>query len=85
MRSIEVPPGTVFGRLTVIGETRTAGGRRAMRCQCECGKQTVSALADLRSGTTKSCGCWRWEINLTSASRGEIPLYGKVAAGRDRR
>lgn len=82
MRSIEVPAGIVFGRLTVIGEAPPRGRRRMMRCQCECGKQTVPALADLRSGTTRSCGCWRWEINLTSANRGEIPLYGKVAAGR---
>jgi hypothetical protein len=82
MRSIDVPPGTVFGRLTVIEETTTAGGRRAMLCRCECSKQKVVDLAKLRSGHTKSCGCWRWEINLASADRGEIPLYGKVAAGR---
>lgn len=79
---IDVPPGTVFGRLTVIAEAPGSGRRRMMLCQCECGKQTVSALAKLRAGQTRSCGCWRWEINLTSASRSEIPLYGKVAAGR---
>lgn len=83
MRIIDVPAGTAFGRLTVIGEApRNARGDRAMLCQCECGKQVTAALGKLRSGHTKSCGCWRWEINLTSANRSEIPLYGKVAAGR---
>lgn len=83
MRSIEVPAGTAFGRLAVIEEApRNARGDRMMLCQCECGKQTVSALGKLRSGHTKSCGCWRWEINLTAVTRSEIPLYGEVAAGR---
>lgn len=79
---IDIPPGTVFGRLTVIEEARTAGGRRAMLCRCECGKQAVVDLAKLRSGHTRSCGCRRWEIGRTTANPGEIPLYGKVAAGR---
>lgn len=79
---IDIPPGTVFGRLTVIEEASPVGRKRMMHCQCECGKQTVTALSKLRSGLAKSCGCWRWEINLATASRSEIPLYGKIAAGR---
>lgn len=54
---IDVPPGTVFGRLTVSEEARTPGGRRAMLCRCECGQQATVDLAKLRSGHTRSCGC----------------------------
>lgn len=54
---IDIPPGTVFGRLTVIEEARTPGGRRAMLCRCECGTEKVVDLAKLRAGHTRSCGC----------------------------
>jgi hypothetical protein len=52
-----IPPGTVFGRLTVIEETRLPDGRRAMICRCECGKTKTVAVSALSSGDTKSCGC----------------------------
>jgi hypothetical protein len=62
MRRIDVPPGTVFGRLTVIEEAHTPSGRRAMLCRCECGEQKTVDLAHLRSGHTRSCGCLHDEI-----------------------
>lgn len=56
-----VPPGTTFGRWTVIEEAPQSYGRRAMLCECECGKQKIVNLHTLRHGLTKSCGCVRRE------------------------
>jgi hypothetical protein len=81
MRSIEVPAGTVFGRLTVIGEAPRHGCRRAMFCRCECGKRTTVDLLNLRSGGTKSCGC-RGYAPRVDLQPGEVPLFGKRARGR---
>lgn len=84
---VVVAPGTTFGYLTVIEEVPRAGARgvRMMRCRCECGEQTVVQLGKLRSGVIKSCGCRRYErfgAQLLPTSRTEIPLHGKIAAGR---
>lgn len=57
--------GTKFGKLTAIAEAapkirkdRGSTSRR-MLCICECGKERIVAVADLRSGNTNSCGCSR--------------------------
>lgn len=57
-----------FGRLTVIGlhdrklHSRTAR-TQSIRwlCQCDCGKETIVWSGLLRSGHTKSCGCYAKE------------------------
>lgn len=83
-KAIPVPPGAIFGKLTVIEEARTPGGRRAMLCRCECGNRTTVTVGKLCSGHTKSCGCLRYGEgpDATLLRPGEIPLYGKKAAGR---
>jgi hypothetical protein len=84
MKTLVVPPGTVFGRLTVIAEAgKNTRGKRAILCQCECGRQATVVLSDLRTGNTKSCGCGRMSKPDTAGLKpGEVPLYGKKAAGR---
>lgn len=61
MKRVDVPPGTIFGRLTVIEEApRVRVGtqiKRAMLCQCECGTEKVVQLGHLTTGHTTSCGC----------------------------
>lgn len=53
--------GEKFNRLTVIRQDtgRKDKHRRYWMCACECGKWVSVTTADLRSGNTKSCGCWR--------------------------
>ena len=46
--------GVVFGRLTAMTPVI---GKYAWECSCECGKTCVVASGNLRSGSTKSCGC----------------------------
>jgi len=63
-RRIDVPKGTVFGRLTVIAESDgqvSPGGelRRNFTCKCECGTVKDYLLTNLRQkNVVKSCGCF---------------------------
>lgn len=56
--------GQKFGRLTV----ESFAGKNSRRyatwlCQCDCGNKTVVCGSDLRSGNTKSCGCYHDEVS----------------------
>lgn len=48
--------GRVFARLTVVG-FEVDGKKVRYRCQCACGRETITARANLERGHTKSCGC----------------------------
>lgn len=61
---IEVSIGTRYGIVRVIGEAgfkwvgESGARRRYVRALCDCGSEFVIPLNALRSGNTKSCGCW---------------------------
>lgn len=80
-------PGQRFGRLTVISLdhvkklTRKDGETDNIehyKCQCDCGKQVVVQKGSLKSGHTKSCGCFCKEQYLkanTKHGMSENKLY----------
>lgn len=80
---VDVPPGTVFGHLAVIGAAGYAPSRdRLMLCGCECGNETIVKLNNLRNGHTKSCGCNGLpQPDLSELKPGEVPLYGEKGIG----
>lgn len=48
----------MFGRLTVINEVSHLPNRdRRYLCKCSCGGSKTTSAANLRTGTTRSCGC----------------------------
>jgi hypothetical protein len=49
--------GMRFGRLTVIGKTRSSSGRVAWNCKCDCGNETTPLTTSLLKGHSQSCGC----------------------------
>lgn len=51
--------GDKYGKLLVIEETEQRGKERMFLCKCDCGNYTEVAMGSLRSGNTKSCGCYR--------------------------
>lgn len=66
--------GKKFGKLTVIqeeGKSPKKGYR--WRCKCDCGNETVVYGSHLRSGHTKSCGCYGRE----QSKKRENDLTGK--------
>lgn len=50
-----------FGRLLVIKRETSLNGRTRWLCKCDCGKECVVRSSSLKSGNTKSCGCYRTE------------------------
>lgn len=51
--------GKIFGRLVVIAEGPLQKPyKRMWHCKCSCGNVVVVRGEGLRSGNTKSCGCW---------------------------
>lgn len=69
--------GQVFGRLTALYiEDRVRKGIRWM-CQCSCGNKKAIYGVSLRSGMTKSCGCFRVEF-----ARSMFQIHGHTAGNK---
>lgn len=52
--------GQRFGRLVVIQRVEnSSGGQAKWMCKCDCGNEVIVLGATLRSGHTKSCGCYK--------------------------
>ena len=57
MKKAQVPPGTKFGRWTVLREgPRNRHGNRQHVCQCKCGAISTISQAALRCGKSRGCG-----------------------------
>lgn len=63
--------GKVFGRLTVL-RLDPKKHRRSWMCICSCGNEKTAAQADLRDGSTASCGCLRKESSAEKARAGKV-------------
>ncbi|RYG99961.1 MAG: hypothetical protein EON58_01990 [Alphaproteobacteria bacterium] len=69
-------PGEIYNRLIVLREDPPANGRRRVRAQCICGKETVVSVSALRSGHTQSCGCLAAETAAMNGRAGTIHGMG---------
>lgn len=62
MPQIKDISGQKFGYLTILS-LRAIGDKGKRRtlciCQCDCGNKLETRLDNLKSGNTKSCGCWK--------------------------
>ena len=66
--------GKKFNRLLVLGFSHINKHKQAMwKCRCDCGKTTFVVGGQLKTGHTKSCGCYNSERlgALNRLSRGE--------------
>jgi len=67
--------GKKYGRLTIISLSHMGKyGEKYYLCKCDCGNRHIANLAHLRSGHTKSCGCYQREV---SVENGHIVKHGK--------
>lgn len=62
--------GERFHRLIVIKEVPRKGREREVLARCDCGKETIVVLQNLRSGHTKSCGCMKKESGSSHITHG---------------
>lgn len=60
MKAVDLS-GKRFGKLTVLNREGSRRGKALWRCLCDCGKTTLAASWDLKSGNTASCGCGHLE------------------------
>lgn len=53
--------GNKYNRLLVVSHAHTTNKRVYWKCLCDCGKTKVVQASQLKSGKTKSCGCYNLE------------------------
>lgn len=70
--------GSTFGRLTVIryGWRDQPAHKTYWICRCSCGMEKINTNANLLSGSTRSCGCYRNSVS------GRKPTHGCARKGR---
>ena len=51
--------GNKYGRLTVVSLSSIKKSRKYFNCLCDCGKNVIVEMSQLRIGRTRSCGCLR--------------------------
>lgn len=56
-RKLNIPLGSRYGSLLVIGPETKKGRACAITCKCDCGVLTVVTLSNLNIGAVQSCGC----------------------------
>jgi hypothetical protein len=66
MKIINVDLNQKFNRLTYLGKEIIKNKRRFLYCECICGKIGYYEMYKLNTGHTKSCGCYRDEIRVSS-------------------
>lgn len=75
--------GQKFGRLTVLKQAPSRGGKKAWECRCDCGNTCIVIETNLKNGNTQSCGCYRLDrVSETKYIHGEAG--GKYVGPRTR-
>lgn len=63
--------GNIYDRLKVIRFSHRTNKSSFWVCSCKCGNETVVSWGSLKNKTTKSCGCFRREMN-----RKKLTIHG---------
>lgn len=76
--------GQVFGHLTVLRDVDPKAGTRQWRslCQCACGNSVQITVPNnaLKSGNTRSCGCFQKARQLQGVTRHGHTRHGKACS-----
>jgi|ERR1700693_90646 len=81
--------GKRFGKLVVISKvpSRTSiDGRHWVQwfCKCDCGNDHTISSASLKTGSTKSCGCYRREFSVNPDAPLNYIMYSYKSSARRR-
>lgn len=78
MRNYKTPPtqvGDKSGKLTVLENTDILNGTIRFKCLCSCGTILMIKGSNFRSGSSKSCGCSKYDSKNTTHGQSKNPLY----------
>lgn len=68
-----------FNKLTVINKLEERSSNAVLwLCTCECGNKTKVTTSKLKSGHTKSCGCWRKDNARAVSSYRDNTKHGQA-------
>ena len=77
--------GQRFGRLVVVEQAGKKNRKIMWKCACDCGKTTIVTGNSLKSGGTKSCGCYALDCkkmgkkeNLIGRRFGRLTVIGEA-------
>ncbi len=71
--------GQRYGRLLVLGRSSARNGSASWLCRCDCGAEVVVTSRAMRTGNTKSCGCYKRDLDptrLLTHGLSKTPTYG---------
>jgi hypothetical protein len=75
--------GQTFGRLRVLSRVASSHvGRARWCCQCACGKRCTVEGKKLRSGHTRSCGCYAQDFHKSAEFAAKFIVHGEARTGR---
>lgn len=69
--------GQKYGRLTAIELDRVENNHTFWKCRCDCGNIAIIDGAKMRSGHTKSCGCFSLENVRRQRKKNEYKVIGE--------
>jgi hypothetical protein len=71
----------VFNRWTVINYAgKNKFGNLLWNCICECGTEKIIQSSHLKSGNTKSCGCYQIEKTIERLTKHGNAIVGKITS-----
>lgn len=76
--------GKRFGKLLVLQRAENRGKHTMWKCKCDCGKSTITGASELKRGTTKSCGCLKFESRNSTHGLTKTRLYRIWSKMKDR-
>lgn len=77
--------GRKFGRLEVMSFSHSANNRMSYwNCLCDCGNEVCVSSGNLKSGNTKSCGCYRLDLQRERKTVKSERLYHIWASMKQR-
>lgn len=85
-KKVENMIGRRFGRYVVLEETkeRKKDGTIKYLCRCDCGNERIVSGSLLRSGQSKSCGCYNRDVVKKENPNYKKPLYGILNSMKQR-
>jgi hypothetical protein len=68
--------GVCIGRLTAMKRAGSDGrGNATWLCHCDCGRKKIVTGRSLRSGNTRSCGCYGRQTGRMNTTHGHLKSY----------